>query len=67
MTGDPHPIEQRIRDRGYFTDELPFKDGFVRARVLDRNRVLVATAKDRSRNRAWRMVEAALRAREETP
>lgn len=65
MTGDTHPIEQQIRDRGYFTDDLTSPDGFVRARVLDRNWMLVAMAKDRSRGRAWRMVDAALRAREE--
>lgn len=65
MTGDTHPIEQRIRDRGYLTDDLTSPSGFVRARVLDRNRVLVVTAKDRSRDLAWRMVDAALTIREE--
>lgn len=66
MTGDTHPIEQRIRDRGYFTDDLTSPSGFVRVRVLDRNWVLVATAKDRSRDLAWRMVEAAINARKTT-
>ena len=34
MTGDTHPIEQRIRDRGYLTDGFTSPSGFVRARVL---------------------------------
>jgi len=73
MTGDLHPIEQQIRDRGYETDEHEDRYGNVRAAAytlddptLDDPRA-VATAIAWSRTRAWRMVDAALHVREEQP
>lgn len=66
MTGDLHPIEQQIRDRGYETEEHEDNRGNVIAVAYtgDYTRAIV-TAMDRSRTRAWRMVDAALHVREE--
>ena len=64
VTGDVHPVEQQIRDRGYDTEEHEDNRGNVIAVAYtdDYTRAIV-TAMARSRTRAWRMVDAALRVR----
>ena len=65
-SGDVHPIEQGLRDRGYLTRGYETRSGRVSAYAWtdEKDGSCIVQMTDGSRTRAWRMVDAALTARE---